>query len=175
MALSFGTLTANLHTEILDFRGFDSNRIIILRRGILMTIGNFPESLSQRILAGLILEWRLDVPRRVLTPADRVELLRAQARSPFMYMQEAECRQERRSGGVDKNGAQAGKRGMQLEDPNAVVPAGVWRKRRQGKVPSSARTRMRACGAPHATHIERAPAPPPPPSDAHHSWHPATG
>ena len=39
--------TANLRTKILDFRGFDSGRILILRGGILMSIGDFPESLSQ--------------------------------------------------------------------------------------------------------------------------------
>ena len=32
--------TANLRTQILDFRGFDSNIILILRAGILMSIGN---------------------------------------------------------------------------------------------------------------------------------------
>ena len=42
--------TANLRTKILAFRGFDSGRILILRGGILMSIGNFPEMLSQRIL-----------------------------------------------------------------------------------------------------------------------------
>ena len=42
-------LTANLRTKVLDFRGFDSSIILILRGGILMSIGNFPESLSQAI------------------------------------------------------------------------------------------------------------------------------
>ena len=42
------TCTANLRTKILDFRGFDSSRILILRGGILISIGNFPESLSRR-------------------------------------------------------------------------------------------------------------------------------
>ena len=51
--------TANLCTKILDFRGFDSSRILILRGGILMSIGQFPESSSQTILAGIILVWRL--------------------------------------------------------------------------------------------------------------------
>ena len=44
--------TANLRTKILDFRGFDSSRILILRGGILMSIGSLPESLSQAILVG---------------------------------------------------------------------------------------------------------------------------
>ena len=43
--------TANLCPMILDFRGVDSSRILLLRGGILMSIGNLPESLSQAILA----------------------------------------------------------------------------------------------------------------------------
>ena len=39
---------------ILDFREFDSSVILILRGGILMSIGSFPESLSQQILVGII-------------------------------------------------------------------------------------------------------------------------
>ena len=46
--------TANLHTQIMDFRGFDSIIILILRGGILMFIGDFQEILSQRILVGII-------------------------------------------------------------------------------------------------------------------------
>ena len=53
--------TANLRTKILDFRGLDSSRILILRSGILMSIGHFPEVLSQRILVGTILVGRLGV------------------------------------------------------------------------------------------------------------------
>ena len=53
------TVTANLRTTILDFRGFDSSRILILRGGLLMSIGNFLESLSQAILVGIILVGRL--------------------------------------------------------------------------------------------------------------------
>ena len=37
---------ANLPTNIMDLRGFDSNIILILRVGILRSIGDFPESLS---------------------------------------------------------------------------------------------------------------------------------
>ena len=44
---------ANLRTKILDVRGFDSSRILILPGRILMSIGNFPESSSQRILVGV--------------------------------------------------------------------------------------------------------------------------
>ena len=47
--------TAYLRTEIMDFRGFDSKVILIVRGGILMSIGNFPEMLSQQILAEVIL------------------------------------------------------------------------------------------------------------------------
>ena len=48
--------TANLCTKILDFRGFDSSRILIVRGGIPRPIGNFPEILSQRILVGRFLD-----------------------------------------------------------------------------------------------------------------------
>ena len=54
-------VTANLSTKILDFRGLDSSRILSLRRGILMSVGISPESLSQRNLVGRILVGRLGV------------------------------------------------------------------------------------------------------------------
>ena len=41
-------------TKILDFRGFDSSIIISLRGGIFMSIGSFPESLSQQTSAGIL-------------------------------------------------------------------------------------------------------------------------
>ena len=64
--------TANLRTKILDIRGFDSSIIFILRAGILMSIGNFPEVLSQRILVGIILVGRLGVRRNEIgTPSVR--------------------------------------------------------------------------------------------------------
>ena len=53
--------TANLRTKILDFRGFDSSRILIWRGGIVMSIGDFPEGLSQAILVGIMLVGRLGV------------------------------------------------------------------------------------------------------------------
>ena len=56
--------TANLRTKILDSRGFDSSRVSILRGGIIMSIGNFPECLSQAILVGIILVGRLGVSRQ---------------------------------------------------------------------------------------------------------------
>ena len=45
----------------LDFRGFDSSRILNSRSGILRPTGTFPESLSRAILAGIILVGRLGV------------------------------------------------------------------------------------------------------------------
>ena len=45
--------TADLRTEILDFGGFDSSRILMSRGGTLMSIGNFSEVLSQQTLVGI--------------------------------------------------------------------------------------------------------------------------
>ena len=53
--------TANLRTKIMDFRGFDSSNILIVRGGIPRPIGDFQEGLSQAILVGMILVWRLGV------------------------------------------------------------------------------------------------------------------
>ena len=53
--------TANFRTNIMDFRGFDSSVILILRGGIPRPIGNSPESLSQAILAGIMLVGKLGV------------------------------------------------------------------------------------------------------------------
>ena len=53
--------TTNFCTQILDFGGFDSSIIFIVRAGTLMPIRDFPESLSQGILVGIILERRLGV------------------------------------------------------------------------------------------------------------------
>ena len=43
--------TANLRTKILDFGGLDSSRILSLRGGILMSIGNFPGNLQSTNLS----------------------------------------------------------------------------------------------------------------------------
>ena len=51
----------NPPTNIMDFRGFDSSIILILRSGICMSIGDFPESLNQAILVGIMLVGRLGV------------------------------------------------------------------------------------------------------------------
>ena len=53
--------TANLDAKILDFGGLDPRRILISRGGILMSIGNFPESPSRQIVAETILVGRLGV------------------------------------------------------------------------------------------------------------------
>ena len=54
-------ITADLPTNIVDFRGFDSSIILILRGGILMSMGDFPESLGQAMLVGVMLVGRLGV------------------------------------------------------------------------------------------------------------------
>ena len=41
--------------------GFDSSRILIVRGGMFMSLGSFPESLNQGILVGIILAGRLGV------------------------------------------------------------------------------------------------------------------
>ena len=56
-----GDATPNLRTKILDFRGSDSSRILISRGGILMSIGDFPESLSQAMVVRTMLVGRLGV------------------------------------------------------------------------------------------------------------------
>ena len=49
-------VTANLRTNIMDFRGFDSSIIVLsLRGGIIMSIGDSPKSLSQAILVVIVL------------------------------------------------------------------------------------------------------------------------
>ena len=53
--------TPNPPTDIVDFRGFDSSRILILRGEILMYIGDFPEDLSQAIFVRTVLVGRLSV------------------------------------------------------------------------------------------------------------------
>ena len=53
--------TANLPTNVVDFRGFDSSTTLILRGEILMSIGSFPESSSQAMIVGVMLVGRLGV------------------------------------------------------------------------------------------------------------------
>ena len=52
-------------TKSLDFRGFDSSRLLILRGEIPRPIGDLPESLSQAMLVGTMLVGRLGVRSRV--------------------------------------------------------------------------------------------------------------
>ena len=66
---------ANLRTKIPDFREIDSSIIKIVRGGILMSMGNFLETLRQQILVGIILVGRLDVDDRTQGSA-RARILR---------------------------------------------------------------------------------------------------
>ena len=63
--------TANLRTKVLDFRGFDSSIILMLRGGILVYIGNSPDVLSHGILVGIILVGRLGVRNWIEPPKPR--------------------------------------------------------------------------------------------------------
>ena len=45
----------------MDFRGFDSSIILLVRGALPRPIGNSPESASQQILAGIVLVGRLGV------------------------------------------------------------------------------------------------------------------
>ena len=63
----------------MDVRGLDSSIILILRGGILMSIGDFPESLSQSILVGIMLVGRLGVPVSV---KEHIPFPRASALQP---------------------------------------------------------------------------------------------
>ena len=56
-----GVSTPDSPTHIADFRGFDSSTILILRGGILLSIGDFPETLSQAMLVGIMLVGGLGV------------------------------------------------------------------------------------------------------------------
>ena len=62
-ASAFGSrpCAADLRTNVLDFRGFDSSIILVLRGGSPRPIWNFLESLSQAILVGIMLVRRLAV------------------------------------------------------------------------------------------------------------------
>ena len=44
----------NPRSGIPDFGGFDSSRILVSRGGLLMSVGDSPESSSQQILVGII-------------------------------------------------------------------------------------------------------------------------
>ena len=70
LALPGGLGMANLRTKLLDFTGFCSIRILILRSEILRPKGISPEVSSQRILVWRFLVWRLAVG----TPLAPIEL-----------------------------------------------------------------------------------------------------
>ena len=61
-----GRVTANLPTNIVDFGGFDSSIILILRGGIPRPIVNFPEGLSQAMLVGVMLVGGLGVQKNMV-------------------------------------------------------------------------------------------------------------
>ena len=59
-------------TKTLDSRGFDSGRILMLRGGILMPIGDFLEVTSQTILVGIVLAGKTGrMPQELATRASR--------------------------------------------------------------------------------------------------------
>ena len=60
--------TPNLPTNIVDFGGFDSSIMLFVRGGILMSIVNFPESLSQAMLVGC------NVSREIVRISSRIGL-----------------------------------------------------------------------------------------------------
>ena len=60
---------ANLRTKILDFRGFGSSIISTWRGGILMSMGGFPEIMSQQSLVWRILVGRLGARGTLRPPA----------------------------------------------------------------------------------------------------------
>ena len=53
--------TPNPPTNIVDFRGFDSSIMLCFRGGILMSIEDLPESLTQAMLVGTVLVGELGV------------------------------------------------------------------------------------------------------------------
>ena len=53
--------TTNLRTNIMDFRGFDSSRVLISRGVIPRPIGDFVESVTQAMLVGVMLVGTLSV------------------------------------------------------------------------------------------------------------------
>ena len=56
-----GGITPSPPIKSLGFEGFDSSRLLILRSGILMSIGDSLESLSRAMLVGTMLVGRLGV------------------------------------------------------------------------------------------------------------------
>ena len=65
--------TANFGSNNMDFRGFDSSIILSSKGGMLMSIGNFPEMLSQAILVGTMFVGRLGVNQDNYRIKDRLD------------------------------------------------------------------------------------------------------
>ena len=61
MVLGHGAVSCGQSPYLVDFRGFYSSIILDLRGGLLMSIGDFPESLSQAMLVGIVSVGRLGV------------------------------------------------------------------------------------------------------------------
>ena len=61
MTINLIIITANLPTNIEEFRGFDSSIILICRGGIIMSIGDFPESFSRAMSVWVMLAGRLGI------------------------------------------------------------------------------------------------------------------
>ena len=72
--------TANLPTNIVDFRGFDSSIMLIVSGGIPRPIADFPKGLTQAMLVGTMLVGRLGAVHLSglgrLEPSFRIELLK---------------------------------------------------------------------------------------------------
>ena len=66
----------NLPANIVGLRGFDSSIILNSRSGILRPMGNFPESLSQAMLVGVMLAGRFGVHTCVHEPLASSPLVR---------------------------------------------------------------------------------------------------
>ena len=76
-AAAVPTRTPRLPTNIVDFGGVDSSVILILRGGIPRPIGDFPESLTQAMLVGVMLVGGLGVlvaTRKVSGPRPRGDM-----------------------------------------------------------------------------------------------------
>ena len=65
-------VTPSLPTNVVGFRGFDLSIILILRGGILMPVGDFPENLSRAMLVGTMSVGGLGVLMRHLPVAMHV-------------------------------------------------------------------------------------------------------
>ena len=81
--------TPNLPTNMVDFGGFHSSIMLCLRGGILMSIGNSPESLSQAMLVGVMLP--VCCPRFVFDWTQPLEILSAETEFVCYYPSTKGC------------------------------------------------------------------------------------